>query len=172
MDYIACVFLKEGIAGKQPSPLAAVDYHTLESGLEYVATYLGKGIRDFLVFGSTDNKSIDFACEHGLIRNFIAAAKKKFHQDVTLHADVGLSPYARDGHSAVIENGEINYEESYAQASRLAVAFAAAGADYVAPCLSLHEQVRVLRSALDGAGHTGTRIHPYTSKFSSALYGP
>ncbi len=172
MDYIACVFLKEGIADKEPSPLAAVDYHTLESGLEYVTTYLGKGIRDFLVFGSTDNKSIDFACERGLIRNFIEAAKKKFRQDVTLHADVGLSPYASDGHSTVIENGAVNYEKSYTQAAKLALAFAAAGADYVAPCLSLHEQVRVLRSALDGAGHTGTRVHAYSSKFSSALYGP
>ncbi|MBK7170667.1 MAG: hypothetical protein IPH83_16055 [Gammaproteobacteria bacterium] len=172
MDYIACVFLKEGIADKQPSPLAAVNYHCLESGIEYLATHLDKGISNFLVFGSTDNKSIDFACERGLIRNFIETAKKNFRQDLTLHADVGLSPYASDGHSTIIENGEVNYEKSYAHAAKLALAFAAAGADYVAPCLSLHEQVRVLRSALDGAGHTGTRIHAYSSKFSSALYGP
>ena len=55
MDYIACVFLKEGIADKQPSPLAAVNYHCLESGIEYLAKHLDKGISNLLVFGSTDN---------------------------------------------------------------------------------------------------------------------
>ena len=172
MDYIACVFLKEGIAQSQPSPLADVEYHTLDSGLEYVTTYRNKGIKNFLVFGSTDNKSVEHACEHGLIRNFIEAAKKNFRNDIVLHADVGLSPYARDGHSAIIENGAVNYAKSYAQASKLALAFAAAGADYVAPCLSLHEQVRELRSALDEAGLASTKIHAYSSKFSSAFYGP
>ena len=172
MKYIACVFLKEGISERQKSPMEGVDYHTLSSGLEYIANYLDRGITDFLVFGSTDNKSIDFACENGLIKNFIKAAKDRFNNNIILHADVGLSPYSKDGHSTVIENGEINYEKSYELASKLAIAFAQAGADYVAPCLSLHEQVKVLRTALNNAGLTSTKIHAYSSKFSSALYGP
>ena len=172
MKYIACIFLKEGITEKQPSPMGGVDYHTLSSGLEYIENYLRKDIKDFLVFVSTDNKSIDYACENGLIKNFIKAAKEKFKDDVVIHADVGLSPYSKDGHSTVIEKGEINYEKSYELASRLALALAGAGADYVAPCLSLHEQVEVLRKALDSAGYKSTKIHAYSSKFSSALYGP
>ena len=172
MKYIACVFLKEGIEDKTPSPMVGVDYHTLNSGLNYVETYLKEGIKDFLVFGSTDNKSIDFAYTQGLIKDFIKTAKDKFKSNIVIHADVRLSPYSTDGHSTVIENGKINYEKSYELASKLALAFAEAGADYVAPCLSLHEQVKVLRSALDNAGHTDTKIHAYSSKFSSALYGP
>ncbi|MEK7184903.1 MAG: hypothetical protein AAB683_02100 [Patescibacteria group bacterium] len=172
MKYIACIFLKEGITEKQSSPMVGVDYHTLSSGLDYVENYLKKGIKDFLVFGSTDNKSIDFASEDGLIKHFIRSAKDKFKDEVIMHADVGLSPYSKDGHSTVIENGEINYEKSYALVSKLAVAFAEAGADYIAPCLSLHEQVEVLRNVLDQAGYQKTKIHAYSSKFSSALYGP
>jgi len=172
MKYIATIFLKEGIAEKQPSPMDGVDYHTLDSGLTYIENYLKEGIENFLVFGSTDNKSVDFACEQGLIQNFIREAKNKFKDSIVLHADVGLSPYSKDGHSTVMENGEINYEKSYALASKLALAFAKAGADYVAPCLSLHEQVKVLRSALNDAGFQSTKIHAYSSKFSSALYGP
>ena len=172
MKYIACIFLKEGITEKEKSPMDGVDYHTLSSGLEYISNFLSQGITDYLIFGSTDNKSIDFACKNGLIKNFIKAAKDKFQNSITLHADVGLSPYSTDGHSTVMEDGVINYEKSYALASKLALAFAEAGADYVAPCLSLHEQVKVLRSALDQAGFTNTKIHAYSSKFSSALYGP
>lgn len=172
MKYISCIFLKEGIEKKQPSPMVGVDYHTLDSGLLFIEDYKRRGINDFLVFGSTDNKSIDFACENGLIKNFIKTAKDKFGQDIVIHADVGLSPYSKDGHSTVMENGNINYEKSYTLASRLAIAFAKAGADFVAPCLSLHEQVEVIRKALDGVGYNSTKIHAYSSKFSSALYGP
>jgi porphobilinogen synthase len=172
MKYIACIFLKEGIIEKQSSPMVDVDYHTLNSGLDYIESYLKKGINDFLVFGSTENKSVDFACENGLIKNFIKAAKDKFKDSIVLHADVGLSPYSKDGHSTVMEDGKINYEKSYALASKLALAFASTGADYVAPCLSLHEQVKVLRNALDNGGFSSTKIHAYSSKFSSALYGP
>lgn len=42
----------------------------------------------------------------------------------------------------------------------------------MAPCLSLPEQVGVLRHALDAGGCAATRIHAYSAKFSSALYGP
>jgi porphobilinogen synthase len=172
MRYIACVFLKEGISNPQPSPLQAVDYQTLHSGLSHVGGLIDRGIADFLVFGSTDNKSVDFACEQGLIRNFIAAAKAEFGDRIVIHADVGLSPYAKDGHSTVITDGAVDYAKSYELATRLALAFAEAGADYVAPCLSLHEQVKVLRDALDRNGRETTRVHAYSSKFSSALYGP
>lgn len=172
MNYITCIFLKEGIDKKEESPMRDVFYHTLSSGLEYIENYLEKGINNFLVFGSTNNKSIDFACSEGLIKKFIEESKKKFGDKIVIHADVGLSPYSLDGHSTVIEEGIINYEKSYELASKLAVAFAKAGADYVAPCLSLHEQVKVLREVLDSNGFEKTKIHAYSSKFSSALYGP
>ena len=172
MKYIACIFLKEGIEIKQNSPMIDVEYHTLSSGLEFIENYKNQGITDFLVFGSTNNKSVDFACENGLIKHFIKKAKDVFGDTVVIHADVGLSPYVEDGHSTVIDNGEINYEKSYELASKLAIAFAEAGADYVAPCLSLHEQVKVLREALDTSGFKDTKVHAYSSKFSSTLYGP
>ncbi len=164
--------MKEGITKREDSPMIDVFYHTLESGLEFIKTYLDQGIRDFLVFGSTDNKSVEFACSDGLIKNFIKTAKEKFGTDIVIHADIGLSPYSADGHSTVITNGEIDYETSYKLASRLAVCFAEAGADYVAPCLSLHDQVKEIRKSLDSAGFNKTKIHAYSAKYSSSLYGP
>lgn len=172
MKYISCIFLKEGTEQKEESPMDGVCYHTLDSGLAYIEEYQQKGITNFLVFGSTKNKSVDYACTNGLIREFIQVAKEKFGNAVTIFADVGLSPYSSDGHSTVIEDGKINYEKSYELATQLALAFAAAGADYVAPCLSLHDQIKVIRTALDQNGFQGTKIMAYSAKFSSALYGP
>lgn len=172
MKYIPCIFLKEGVSVKEKSPMEGVDYHTLSSGLEYVEKYFKEGVSDFLVFGSTQNKSIDFACTQGLIREFIKTAKEKFGSKITLYADVGLSPYSADGHSTVVVNGELDEVKSYELASKLAVAFAEVGADYIAPCLSLPEQVKNLRAELDKNGYKNAKIMAYSAKFSSALYGP
>ena len=173
MQYITCLFLKEGITQKEPSPLSGVDYHTLESGLDFVKEYVSKGITHFLIFGSTHNKSVDFACKDGLIKKFIEIAKANFGSSICIHADVGLSPYSSDGHSTVLgDDNQINYIQSYNLASQLAIAFASAGADYVAPCLSLPDQVKEIRRALDGAHLTDTKIHAYSAKFASCLYGP
>lgn len=172
MKYISCIFLKEGITEKEKSPIEGVEYHTLASALEYVGGYLEKGISDFLVFGSTQNKSIDFACTNGLIREFIKTAKNKFGSKVTIYADVGLPPYAADGQSVVIVDGSVDEGKTYELASKLAVAFAEAGVDYIAPCLPLSNQIEVFRKALDSHGYQKTKMMPYSAKFSSALYGP
>lgn len=172
MKYIACIFLKEGINERQDSPMVDVYYHTLESGLEFIKTYLDQGITDFLVFGSTDNKSVEFACADGLIKNFIKTAKEQFGTSIVIHADVGLSPYSADGHSLIIKDENVDYEKSYELAGKLAVAFASVGADYVAPCLSLHNQVKEIKTSLDSVGLDKVKIHAYSAKFSSSLYGP
>lgn len=172
MKYISCIFLKEGVTEKEKSPMEGVDYHTLSSGLDYVEEFIQKGVTDFLVFGSTQNKSVDYACTQGLIKEFIKSAKDKYGDKITIFADVGLSPYSKDGHSTVMVDGKIDFEQSYELASKLSIAFAEAGADYIAPCLSLHDQVKVLRAALDQKGFQKTKIMAYSAKFSSALYGP
>ena len=172
MEYISCIFIKEEAETREKSLMDGVDYHTVQSALEYIQKYLDKGINKFLVFGSTSNKSVDFACTPGAIKRFIKEAKAEFGDKITLFADVGLSPYSSDGHSTVMINGKIDYEKSYELASKLAIAFAEAGADYVAPCLSLHEQVQIIRKALDEKGLSKTKIMAYSAKFSSSLYGP
>ena len=103
---------------------------------------------------------------------FLRTTRERLGPDVGLIADVGLSPYTTDGHSVILgDDGVPDHERSYAAAADLASAFAAAGADTVAPCLSLPEQVgriddRLRRDDLAAA------VMPYSAKFSSALYGP
>lgn len=172
MKYISCIFLKEGILEKESSPMDGVDYHTLSSGLIYIENYLKHGLKDFLVFGSTDNKSIDFACEQGLIKNFIKSAKDKFSNDITIYADAGLSPYLDNGHSLILGPEGVDLSKSYELASRLAVSFATAGADYICPCLPLENQVHEIRESLNKAGFNNTKIMGYSAKFASSLYGP
>lgn len=47
-----------------------------------------------------------------------------------------------------------------------------AGVHMVGPSGMMDGQVRVVREALDGAGHEDVAILAYTAKYSSAFYGP
>jgi porphobilinogen synthase len=172
INYIACIFLKEGIENKQPTQMEDVYYHTIDSGIEYVDSFLKQGINSFLVFASTDIKSIEHACSEGIVKEFIIQSKRKFEQKINLFVDVGLSPYTSSGHSVVMKDNTIDEDESYKQASKLALVYAESGADYVCPCLSLHNQVEYLRNRLDESGFRNTKIMDYSAKFSSSLYGP
>jgi len=172
MKYIECLFIREDLRHPEPSPLIGVEYLDPRSAIDRVARRLSQGINHFLLFSVPRGKSIEAGTdpESGTAR--VLRGLKQAHGDgVTLFADVGLSPYRDDGHSVVLDAKGIDLEQSYADAARLAVAFGQAGTDYVAPCLSLPDQVAKLRTALDAAGlHTG--IMSYSAKFSSALYGP
>ena len=54
----------------------------------------------------------------------------------------------------------------------MGVAQAEAGADVLGPSGMMDGQVRVIREALEGAGHHETAILAYAAKYSSAFYGP
>jgi porphobilinogen synthase len=106
------------------------------------------------------------------IARFIERACQRWTRDqITLIADVGLSPYLESGQSVVFADHNIDIEASYQGAVDLALRFAKAGADYVAPCLSLPEQTsRIVGAFAENGLECG--LMPYSTKFSSSLYGP
>jgi porphobilinogen synthase len=106
------------------------------------------------------------------IARFIERACQRWTRDqITLIADVGLSPYLESGQSVVFADHSIDIEASYQGAVDLALRFAKAGADYVAPCLSLPEQTsRIVGAFAENGLECG--LMPYSTKFSSSLYGP
>ncbi len=166
------MFLKEGIKKEEESPLPDVKYHSIETGLKFITEYVNKGVSNFLLFGVPKEKSVDVACNKGIIIEFIKKAKEQLGNKIKIFADVGLSPYASDGHSVIIKNGKVDQEASYKEGIKLAIAFGKAGADYVAPCLSLPFQVKKIREALDKNKLNSTKILSYSAKFASVFYGP
>ena len=55
---------------------------------------------------------------------------------------------------------------------RQALVQAEAGCDTIAPSDMMDGRVGAIRTALDAAGHTATRIMAYSAKYASAFYGP
>ena len=92
---------------------------------------------------------------------------------LTVMSDLCLDEFTDHGHCGVLDARRAGRQrptlEVYAEMAR---AQAAAGVDMVGPSGMMDGQVRVIRAALDAAGHTDVSILAYSAKYASAFYGP
>lgn len=172
MEYIECLFIGPGEKAK-PSALKNNLIHSVESALVHVEMRLEQGLSRWLIVAVNDHPGLDqLANPNFCVARFLEQASTRWTPDqVMLVADVGLSPYLTSGHSVVLKEGLVDLESSYQAAIRLALRFAEAGAHFVAPCLSLPDQTSRLVEALRRKNLV-CGLMPYSTKFSSSLYGP
>lgn len=109
--------------------------------------------------------------DHGLLQQTIRRLKEEL-PGVVLFTDVALDPYSSDGHDGVVVGEQIDNELTVPILTRMAVAQAQAGADYVAPSDMMDGRVEAIRRALDDAGFYEVGIMSYAVKYASAFYGP
>jgi len=172
MEYIECLFIGSGEKAR-PSALKNNLIHSVESALAHVEMRLEQGLSRWLIVAVNDHPGLDQLDDPNFcVVRFLEQASAQWTPDqVMLIADVGLSPYLASGHSVVLKEGLVDLESSYQAAIRLALRFAEAGAHYVAPCLSLPDQTSRLVEALRRK-NLACGLMPYSTKFSSSLYGP
>ncbi len=99
-------------------------------------------------------------------------ALKEAVPELMVITDTALDPYNSDGHDGIVRDGEIDNDATLDVMREMAVLHAEAGADIVAPSDMMDGRIRVLREALDEAGHTDVALLSYTAKYASAYYGP
>jgi porphobilinogen synthase len=91
---------------------------------------------------------------------------------IGLIADVALDPYTTHGQDGLVRNNYVVNDETLQALCRQAVNQANAGCDVIAPSDMMDGRVRVIREALDAAGHVQVQIMAYSAKYASAFYGP
>jgi len=106
----------------------------------------------------------------------ILAIKKLKHLYPSLYiaCDVCLCEYTSHGHCGVLnEDGTINSHPSVERLADVALAYAKAGADCVAPSDMMDGRVMAIKKKLidEGYGNKCT-LMSYSAKFASSLYGP
>ena len=172
MDYIECLFVGSSDRPEE-SALKNNLIHSVDSALAHVEMRLEQGLSRWLVVAVNQQKGLSQVSDPDFhITRLIEQAYQRWTRDqITLIADVGLSPYLESGQSVVFADNKIDIEASYQAAIALALRFAKAGAHYVAPCLSLPEQTSRIVQALSRSG-LECGLMPYSTKFSSSLYGP
>jgi porphobilinogen synthase len=101
------------------------------------------------------------------------AAIKDACPDLLVWADVCLCGATDHGHCGhVLPQGVIDNDSSIQTLAQVALNYARAGADAVAPSDMMDGRVAAIRSLLDEEGHAATPIVSYAAKYASCFYGP
>ena len=138
-----------------------------ELGIRAVALFpaLGEVLKDDRGSAALDPK--------GLIPRAIRALKKEIPPLIVM-SDVALDPYTRHGHDGLWDRrrNDVDNDATIAVLSRMALLYAEAGADFVAPSDMMDGRIAAIRQALDAEGAVHTGIIAYAAKFASSYYGP
>ena len=195
------LFFRQG-KGAEPVPsLPGIEKMGKESLLKEVEKLEKLGIKAILLFGSSvkkDSRGSSSYDEKSAFQKAIREIKK--NSDIILITDVCLCAYTDHGHCGVIRPQRAQRSEASPQGTqesrpqtgarrlkpgsiidndvtlevlaKIALSYAQAGADIVAPSAMADGQVGIIREALDENGFFETAIMSYSVKYASSFYGP
>jgi porphobilinogen synthase len=164
-------------AQREPRPIAALPGVSRLSPSAVVTRareLAALGVGGVLIFGVPDRKDAlgaGAANPDGPVPLALRALRDA-GLPLVLAADVCLCSYTTHGHCGVLDSDRVANDATLPRLVDAALAYAASGADVVAPSAMMDGQVAAIRAALDSERHEGTIILAYAAKQASALYGP
>ncbi len=145
-----------------------------ELAAQEAAELAALGVGSVLLFGipaSKDAEGTGAWDPDGPVPQAIRRIKQET-PDLTVWADVCLCEYTDHGHCGVLDHGSVDNDRTLPLLSQASVAYAAAGADVIAPSDMMDGRVAAIRDALDDEGLQQAVIVSYAAKYASAFYGP
>jgi len=174
-DFIYPLFVVEGRGVRKPVPsMPGIDNLSVDLAVEEAKRARAVGVPSVILFGipgHKDPRGTGAWAEDGIVQKALRALKESV-PELQLVADVCLCEYTDHGHCGVVHGGEVDNDQSLPLLAQMAVSCARAGADIVAPSDMMDGRVAAIRTALDGAGLSGTPILSYAAKYASGFYGP
>ncbi len=176
-ELILPAFVREGITEPVPvSSMPGVVQHTRETLRKAAAEAVAAGVGGIMLFGVPAAKDAVGSAgtdPDGILQLAIRDVKAEVGDDLVVMSDLCLDEYTDHGHCGVLDAaGRVNNDATLERYALMARVQAAAGVDVVGPSGMMDGQVRVIRDALDGAGHQDVSVLAYTVKYASAFFGP
>jgi porphobilinogen synthase len=176
-ELVLPVFVREGISEPVPvSSMPGVVQHTRDTLRKAAAEAAGAGVGGIMLFGLPLEKD---ACgtagtdPDGILQQGIRDVVAEVGDAMVVMSDLCLDEFTDHGHCGVLDaKGRVDNDATLEVYAEMARVQADAGVHVVGPSGMMDGQVRVIRDALDAAGHQDTAILAYTAKYASALYGP
>ncbi|TGL72195.1 porphobilinogen synthase [Leptospira jelokensis] len=166
------LFLVEGLTEKEPiKGLPDVYRETNKSIFTQIESDLKSGVSQFLLFMVPSAKS-DTNFSKEFYQTNISAIKKEF-PEMFLWLDTCICSVTTTGHCCHFHpQGTIDLQLTLKRLSELALIYADAGADGIAPSDMMDGRVASHRKILDDNSHSHVPIMSYSTKFKSNFYGP
>ncbi len=173
-NLIQPIFIDENIGRNIPIPsMPNIERFSFETLTNEALKIEEMGISSVILFGIPREKD-EFGTQayndDGIIQKSIRKLKKE--TDLFVIADLCLCEYTSHGHCGIVKNGKILNDETLELYKKIAISYANAGVDMVAPSGMMDGQVQAIRNALDDNGFNYLPIMAYSAKFSSSLYSP
>lgn len=139
------------------------------SVLKTIKNDIAQGIHCFLLFCVAKNKENATIFTKSVISNI----KSYFKSDIYLICDLCLCNISHDGHCGVIspQKNLIENHQTIEILKKMALEFASAGADCIAPSDMRDGRVFAIRNTLNENGFENIAIISYSTKFASNYYG-
>ncbi|HKK08980.1 MAG TPA: porphobilinogen synthase, partial [Gemmatimonadota bacterium] len=174
-DFIYPLFVDATLrAAREVPSLPGVRRLPVDALVEEAAAAREDGVRAVLLFGIPDHKDETGSAswdDDGIVQRAVRAVREAV-PDLVVITDVCLCEYTSHGHCGIVEDGRVLNDPTLELLARQAASHARAGAQVVAPSVTMDRRVSAIRQALDAAGLTDTAILSYAAKYASAFYGP
>ena len=176
-DFIYPLFIKSGKNLKvEVGSMPGVFQMSIDEIVKECDVLKSLGIYSILLFGIPDTKDSvgsDAMCEHGIIASSIREIKKS-HPDMFVVTDLCFCEYTDHGHCGVLDPvlETVDNDITLDNLAKQAQVHAQAGADMIAPSGMMDGMITAIRAGLDADGFAHIPIMSYSTKFSSAYYGP
>jgi len=170
------IFVEEGI--KKAVPITSMPGYSrlpISQVVDEGKQALAQGVKSVLLFGipaKKDEVGTSAFAKDGVVQKAIRELKKAFKEELVVVGDVCLCEYMSHGHCGIIKDSEIQNDQTLEVLGKVAVSYADAGVDIVAPSAMMDGQVSAIREALDDAGFEQVPIMAYSAKYASGFYGP
>jgi porphobilinogen synthase len=170
------IFVEEGIT-KSVAITSMPGYSRLPIAkvVEEGKAALAQGVKALLLFGIPSKKDEAASSAYdkkGVVQESIRQLKKAFGEELVVIADLCLCEYMSHGHCGLIKDGEVQNDQTLELLGKVAVTYAEAEVDIVAPSAMMDGQVGAIREALDDSGFEQVSILAYSAKYASGFYGP
>ena len=174
-DLILPIFIKENCNDKEAiQSMPGVYRHSIDSIKQELVDLTIPAVLVFILPDESKKSETDF--DVNTISGFVKAAVdeiKRCNPEIAVIADVCMCPFTSHGHCGIVDRqGRIDNDKTLKILGELAVMYANAGVDIVAPSAMMDGQVRQIRHSLDQNGFYDVLIISYAAKFASCFYGP
>ncbi|KAI9341131.1 hypothetical protein BDR26DRAFT_802352 [Obelidium mucronatum] len=146
----------------------------------FLGPLVAKGLQTVILFGvprEQDAKKDTTATAADAPDGPVIAAIKLLRASfptLLVACDVCLCPYTSHGHCGILNaDGTINNPKSIQRLAQIALKYAQAGCQVIAPSDMMDGRIGAIKEALHAAGLAGNvSVMAYSAKFASGFYGP
>ena len=175
-DFVLPIFVVEGEGIQREISSLPGHYHYSVDKLENIVEQMQQaGVPSCILFGIPDKKDScgsEASNEDGVVQRAIRRLRQLW-LELYIIADVCMCEYTSHGHCGILNGkGEVLNDETLPHLAQIAITYAEAGVDMVAPSDMMDGHIAAIRSALDESGFEQVAIMGYSAKYASAYYGP